>query len=248
MCSSSGPCRSLLDRRQVGGEEQVQHRVGHPGRRVEVASGARAGRRAARPPRSARGPRSPPCGSSATSRIPAGISSTQLVVAAAGTGEPARPTALPSASNSSGTAPRRPASGRCRARTARRRAPRTCRRRRARVALVDEPVAEVAEAGHGDGRRHVTDDVGRASATSNGAQVGAAMARGARRARHATSSRNSGCGAVGAALELRMGLRADPERVVGELDELDQPLVGRGAAADEARRPRTAACSCALNS
>ena len=33
-------------------------------------------------------------------------------------------------------------------------------------------------------------------------------------------------GAGGAALELGMGLGADPERVAGELDELDQPVVG----------------------
>ena len=33
--------------------------------------------------------------------------------------------------------------------------------------------------------------------------------------------------AVGAALELGMGLRADPEGMVDELDELDQPAVGR---------------------
>ena len=47
-------------------------------------------------------------------------------------------------------------------------------------------------------------------------------------------SRNSGAGTVGPALELGMGLRADPERMVGELDELDQAAVGRGARADEA--------------
>ena len=39
---------------------------------------------------------------------------------------------------------------------------------------------------------------------------------------------------VGAALELGMGLRAHPVRVVGELDELDEPPVGRRARADEA--------------
>src|SRR5436305_10175639 len=38
-----------------------------------------------------------------------------------------------------------------------------------------------------------------------------------------------GVGPVGAALELGMGLGANPERVVGQLDELDQPVVGRGA-------------------
>ena len=41
---------------------------------------------------------------------------------------------------------------------------------------------------------------------------------------------------VGAALELGVGLRADPERVVGELDELDQPPVGRRAAAAQPGR------------
>ena len=40
---------------------------------------------------------------------------------------------------------------------------------------------------------------------------------------------------VGPALELRMGLRADPVRVLGQLDELDEPAVGRDAAA--ARSP-----------
>ena len=33
-------------------------------------------------------------------------------------------------------------------------------------------------------------------------------------------------GTVGAALELRMGLRADPIWMVGELDELDETSVG----------------------
>src|SRR3954454_24421538 len=39
------------------------------------------------------------------------------------------------------------------------------------------------------------------------------------------------CRSIGPALELRMGLRADPERVPFELDELDQPTVGRDARA-----------------
>src|SRR5262245_24659160 len=38
---------------------------------------------------------------------------------------------------------------------------------------------------------------------------------------------------VGPALELGMGLGADPERMTVELDELDQPLVGRHAGAHE---------------
>ena len=40
---------------------------------------------------------------------------------------------------------------------------------------------------------------------------------------------------VGPALELGMGLRADPERVAVELDELHQPVVGRRARQPEAR-------------
>ena len=54
------------------------------------------------------------------------------------------------------------------------------------------------------------------------------------------SSRNSGCGPVGPALELGVGLGADPERVVGQLDELDQAAVGRQARAARSRRPRSA--------
>ena len=49
-----------------------------------------------------------------------------------------------------------------------------------------------------------------------------------------TSSRNSGWGSVGPALELGMGLGADPEGVAGQLDELDQPVVGRGPRAHQA--------------
>ena len=43
-------------------------------------------------------------------------------------------------------------------------------------------------------------------------------------------------GPVGPALELGMGLGADPERVLAQLDELDQAAVGRGARADQADR------------
>ena len=39
---------------------------------------------------------------------------------------------------------------------------------------------------------------------------------------------------IGAALELGMGLRADPERVVLQLDELHQATIGRQAAATQA--------------
>ena len=41
--------------------------------------------------------------------------------------------------------------------------------------------------------------------------------------------------AVGAALELGVGLGADEERVTRQLDELDQAVVGRGARADQPR-------------
>ena len=41
-------------------------------------------------------------------------------------------------------------------------------------------------------------------------------------------------GPVGPALELRVGLGAHPERVAGQLDELDQPVVGRGPRAHQA--------------
>ena len=44
---------------------------------------------------------------------------------------------------------------------------------------------------------------------------------------------------VGAALELGVGLGADPERVALELDELDQATVGRRARAARSRRPRS---------
>src|SRR5437870_4840669 len=44
-----------------------------------------------------------------------------------------------------------------------------------------------------------------------------------------------GVGAVGPALELGMGLSADPERVAFELDELHQAVVGRGTGAAQAR-------------
>ena len=49
-----------------------------------------------------------------------------------------------------------------------------------------------------------------------------------------TRPANSGWGLSGPALELRVGLGADPEGVAGQLDELDQPVVGRGARADQA--------------
>ena len=41
-------------------------------------------------------------------------------------------------------------------------------------------------------------------------------------------------GLVGSALELRVGLRADPERVAGQLDELHQPTVRREPRTDQA--------------
>ena len=98
------------------------------------------------------------------------------------------------------------------------------------VALVHEPVAEVAKRCRR--RRHA----GLATASAQ---------------RWLVSSTTNRCGArdfaasqrrvdqlaeqrvrpVGAALELGMGLRADPERVVVELDELDQAAVGRDPAA-----------------
>ena len=40
--------------------------------------------------------------------------------------------------------------------------------------------------------------------------------------------------AVGPALQLRVGLRGDPERVAGQFDELDQAPVGRRATDDQA--------------
>ena len=49
-----------------------------------------------------------------------------------------------------------------------------------------------------------------------------------------TSSRKRGWGSVGPALELRMGLGADPEGMAGQLDELDQPTVGGHARAHQA--------------
>ena len=54
-----------------------------------------------------------------------------------------------------------------------------------------------------------------------------------------TNSRNSGAGPVGPALELGVGLGADPERVAAQLDELDEPAVGRRARAARGRRPRS---------
>ena len=45
---------------------------------------------------------------------------------------------------------------------------------------------------------------------------------------------------VRAALELRMRLGADPEAVPRQLDELDQPVVGRGPRAAPGRPPRGA--------
>ena len=62
---------------------------------------------------------------------------------------------------------------------------------------------------------------------------GVAAALGAELERGADELAEQRMRAVGPALELGVGLGADPERVVGELDELDQPAVGRRAAADE---------------
>ena len=45
--------------------------------------------------------------------------------------------------------------------------------------------------------------------------------------------------ALGPALELGVGLGADPERVALELDELDEAAVGRGARAARSRCPRS---------
>src|SRR5947208_16013236 len=42
-------------------------------------------------------------------------------------------------------------------------------------------------------------------------------------------------GTVGTALELGVGLGADPERMAGQLDELDEAVVGRGARATKSR-------------
>ena len=50
------------------------------------------------------------------------------------------------------------------------------------------------------------------------------------------NSRNSGCGRVGPALELGVELRGAEPRVVRQLDDLDQPPVGRAAADHEPGR------------
>ena len=53
-----------------------------------------------------------------------------------------------------------------------------------------------------------------------------------------------GVGPVGPALELRVGLGADPERVLAQLDELDQAPVGRACPSRPGRPPRAGAGTC----
>ena len=201
----------------------MQHRVGHPGRRV--ACRRRCDISPGREPGLLDSSRRPVCsaGSPATSRIPAGIS---MIV-----GFERRPV-LPDEHHRrrcprhrTPAARRRPrrASARCRGGTARRRAPRsrpttTCQMWpwwTSAVAEVPEPVRPRLVSR----RRHATSR--RASAASAASAASSSMRRRPGGVASAASQRGADELAeqrvrpVGAALELGVGLRADPERVVG---------------------------------
>ena len=198
----------------------MRHRVGHPGRRVAVGEQLQPTRRPARPPRPARGAPSARSVSPSTSRMPAGISiSSRSYGGRYWRDEHDRRAAL-GVEHAAARRPPRPASARCRARTCVAvgrlevgddDAP--------DVALVDLAVAEAAEPARR--RRPLDARRRRADARSPGSAPplqGGADQLPEQRVR-----------AVGPALELGVGLRADPVRVVGELDELDQAPVGRRA-------------------
>ena len=150
--------RLALDRVEVGREVQVQHRVGHPRRRVEVASGG-----------SSEPARSPTSSTSSRAAVDLGRlvrrrrasrpgSRARARRTAAGTGGRARPTGCPRRRTAAGRRRPRRASGRCRARTSSPSGDSNARDDDVPdVALVDEPVVEVAEARH---RRQATVELG----------------------------------------------------------------------------------------
>ena len=157
------------------------------------------------------------------------------LVRAAGTATRARPTAMPSASNTSGTTPTAPGD---RTMSRRNGSPSGCLEvgRRPDVPSTRSPggtrrvsprrrklPAAWRQAGPSMLRR-----IGRVAAASQPAAW--------RQRQRAISSRNSGCGRSGRLLNSGWACVADPERVVGQLDELDEPLVGRRAAAPQAGR------------
>ena len=135
----------------------------------------------------------------------------------------------PSASNSNGTTATAPATARSAGRTPRRRGSRSRQRQPPDAPLVDDPLVGLAEARRGP-------SCGRDALAVDRDEMGVATLAAARAA--VTRSRNRD-GAVRPALELGMGLGADVERVLVELDELDEALVRRRPAEHEAGRPRS---------
>ena len=222
-----GPVRCPVDRHAVGGEEDRRHRVGHPGARIDRRRAARACPAAARPPRRAPAAAVTSSGSPATSRIARRDLDRPRSIAGAGTGATSTTDGCSRRRRARGRRRRPPASARRRARTSSRRVPRTWRRRCSRR----DQCGRCARRGGGT-RSPASTSFIRASA-SDGASP-AAWPNAVEERSHAagvagtqsTSPRHGtaatmlqGCGdqlaeqrvrAVRAALELGVGLRADP--------------------------------------
>ena len=221
-----GAHRGALALLEVGGEEQVRVLVGESRRVVELAQLAEpAGARGRSPPR-AHAAAVASGGSPSTSRLPAGH--LEQLAARRRRGTAARGARC----RRRRPAPPRPRRGAARrgGRTPRRRAPATrwrCDGRNpASQSVLETEHAERRSTLGGLPRRGrvsgLDSMIGRRGTPAFGPLAGGPHERREQRVR-----------AVGTALELGVRLRADEERVVGQLDELHQPVVGRQARAHQ---------------
>ena len=227
MCRSSGPCRS-----RPAGCSSVARKSSIVASVMPADGGTRAGARARRP--GSRPPRPAPAAAVSAGGLTLDVAHARRdleqisVEGGAVLVAPARSTALPSASKSSGTTATAPGDARRRARSAHRRAPRTSaatsdqipQRWMVRSPRRRNPTRGVTPRSCRRARRTV--GTGRHGVTERQEVRVASLAA---RQRGADELAEERVGPVGTALELGVGLRADPERVLGQLDELDQPAV-----------------------
>ena len=238
-CSSSTPWADAATGSRSVAEEHVGVLVGRSPASCRTRPAARARRPAGRPPRPARAGRSSSGGSPSTSRLPAGISSRSPSSGGAVLAHEHHH-GVPSSSNSTGTTPTAPG-WRTTSRSNRAVGPVEGADHDARMTwpCVDRALGQRRERRPGRPAAPLTGlsrPTARLAIELNGR---CGLRPSARPSAAPTNSRNSGCGPVGPALELGVGLGADPERVAVELDELDQPAVGRRARAARSPAPRS---------